>query len=368
MKSWPPKQIKNILFDWSGTLFNDFDASFVSTKATLKNFGCKKFSKDDYRNHFELPVTRFYKRFLGPKIDIAQIDKEYFSHFYHQSKKATLFKPVPSILRSLHQAGIKLFIYSTVRPDILERHCRDEGIIDCFDGIVGGLMDKKKCLPDFIKKNKLQKNETLFVGDMEHDVDSANHAGVLSGAFLCGYHSQDKLVRASPDFVWPDHESFLRFVQRAILTEKFVDESTADYNKKFIHPIPTVGALIFNGENIFLIQTHKWGHTFGIPGGKIEYGEPMEKACKREIWEETGLRIDSLRPAMVQDSIHSKEFYKKGKHFLLINFLARATSTHFKLNDEAESGLWIRPELALNYLRLNTPTKILIESYLSSIL
>lgn len=129
------------------------------------------------------------------------------------------------------------------------------------------------------------------------------------------------------------------------------------------YPLPTVGALIFNRGDIFLVQTHKWGHTFGIPGGKIELGETMKEALKREIWEETAMRIKNIRWAMVQDCVYSKEFYRKGEHFLLLNFYAESLSRHFKLNKEAESGIWVKPEVALK-LRLNQPTRVLLEKYL----
>jgi len=56
------------------------------------------------------------------------------------------------------------------------------------------------------------------------------------------------------------------------------------------HPVATVGALISNPEGqILLVRTHKWGHTYGIPGGKIEKGETAVAALRREIREETGL-------------------------------------------------------------------------------
>ncbi len=128
-------------------------------------------------------------------------------------------------------------------------------------------------------------------------------------------------------------------------------------------PISTVGALLFNKGEIFLVQTHKWNHSFGIPGGKIKYGEKAIDALKREIKEETNFRIKNIRFAMVHDSIKSKEFYKKGLHFLLLNYYAESLSRKFKLNDEAERGFWISPKKALK-LKLNEPTRVLIENYL----
>ena len=40
-----------------------------------------------------------------------------------------------------------------------------------------------------------------------------------------------------------------------------------------------------------MIRTHKWSNLWGIPGGKIKWGEPSEAALRREIKEETGLAV-----------------------------------------------------------------------------
>jgi ADP-ribose pyrophosphatase YjhB (NUDIX family) len=130
-------------------------------------------------------------------------------------------------------------------------------------------------------------------------------------------------------------------------------------------PIVTVGALVFNtcGEALFVL-THKWKNTYGIPGGKIEHGEEAWTAVIRELKEETGLRIKPSKVFLVQDCIDSREFYKANCHFILINYLATTKTKVVKLNDEAQSYLWMKPKEALK-LKLNQPTRILVEAYLA---
>ena len=83
---------------------------------------------------------------------------------------------------------------------------------------------------------------------------------------------------------------------------------------------------------------------------------------RREILEETGLKISGIEFVLVQDCIHSREFYKDA-HFVLLNYTARcaAKNPRVVLNDEGREYRWLTLPAAKK-LKLNRPTKILIEA------
>lgn len=129
-------------------------------------------------------------------------------------------------------------------------------------------------------------------------------------------------------------------------------------------PLATVGALARapNGR-VLLVRTHKWRDTWGVPGGKIEYGETIKTALHREFLEETGLTLGNVYRGPVQEAVRSPEFYRDA-HFILLNFVALTAATEVTLNDEAEAHVWVRPEEALS-LNLNGPTRTLVRFYLA---
>jgi ADP-ribose pyrophosphatase YjhB (NUDIX family) len=190
---------------------------------------------------------------------------------------------------------------------------------------------------------------------MQHDIETAHHGGVKSVGVLTGYDSLDKLRESKPHLI-VEHLSELR---RHLETNQLRLETVPAPRSAF--PIPTVGALIRDDSGrMLLFKTAKWSGMWGIPGGKIEWGEPSEVALRREVREETGLEIDRIQFVMVQDSIASTEFYKEA-HFILLNYTCLALPDQLvTLNDEAQDFAWVDWEQAFG-LPLNTPTRRLLE-------
>jgi ADP-ribose pyrophosphatase YjhB (NUDIX family) len=206
-----------------------------------------------------------------------------------------------------------------------------------------------------LSEHGLSPAETVFIGDMEHDVETARHGGVPSVAVLTGYNRLDQLRRARPDLI-VEHLGELR--------------SVLDRNGMRLHgsapgrrtPIPTVGGLIARDDGrLLLVRTAKWSGLWGIPGGKIEWGEPSEDALRRELREETGLAVRDIRFVLVQDAISPPEFYKDA-HFLLLNYTCRVEGPDaVVLNEESQEHAWVTRAEARS-LPLNTPTRILLDA------
>lgn len=115
------------------------------------------------------------------------------------------------------------------------------------------------------------------------------------------------------------------------------------------YPEPTVSGIVINKENkILLCKSHKWNDQYVIPGGHIEYGEKMEDALYREVFEETGLKIYDVKLLGVQEFIYSKSFIGK-KHFISFDFLCRTMDDKVMINDEAEGYIWVERKDVLNY-------------------
>ena len=191
---------------------------------------------------------------------------------------------------------------------------------------------------------------------MQHDIETARHGGIHSCAVLTGYNTLEQLRAAEPDLI-VEH---LRELREVLQQNDLHLKPQAKRFEESHPPIVTVGGLIYNAaRQVLMIRTHKWSNLWGIPGGKIKWGESSVAALHRELKEETGLTVTDVEFVLVQDCIHSKEFYRDA-HFVLLNYTCHCAGTpEVKLNDEAREFRWVTESEAMK-LQLNQPTRALL--------
>lgn len=350
------KNIQALILDWSGTIVDDLSMVWEATNYCFQKFGVAPISKEKFREEFCLPFMPFYRRYL-PTQTLEEIDAYYFERFNAIQDDVQMLPHAREFLDFARQRGLRMFVLSTMDPVVFERLCARVGINHFYEGAYVGVMDKTVEIHRILQSNHLDPARTLYVGDMVHDVETARHGGVKSCAVLNGFDTLAKLRAASPDVIVEHLGELRQMFERALGPAAPV---TGAAERRM--PIVTVGALVFNprGECL-MVQTPKWNRSWGIPGGKVHYGEPMEAALAREIKEETALDVRDIRFVMAQDCIESPEFYRK-EHFLLLNFTCRTDGGEVRLNEELEDFRWLSPTDALK-LPLNRPTRILLEEY-----
>ena len=334
---------RNFIFDWSGTLVDDLPPVLVATNHVLALYGKPALDREEFRRVFRLPYREFYEEML-PGVPLAELEVHFRKAFSESTAPVTILPHAREKLEWCREHGVRTFVLTSMDSEAFKKQLVDLGLTDFFEATYSGVLDKRELILEIISKHMLVPEETAFIGDMTHDIDTARHGKLTSIAVLTGYTLAGPLSESRPDLTVPDLDALRRFVGRPGWRPR---------------PVATVGALLHDGNGkLLMLRTHKWGHRWGIPGGKIRRGESTEDALRREIREETGLEIDRIRFVIVQDCIDSHEFLRP-EHFLLLNYVARVKSGEIVLNEEAQDYRWVTPAEAMG-LDLNRPTRTLL--------
>jgi len=357
--------IRNIIFDWSGTLVDDLPAVWQATNYVFEQAGVPALTLDQFRAEFCLPFKGFYDRYV-PHLELPQLEKWFHQRLREVQHTVVCLPKAREFLEFCRAQRLRTFLLSSVHEDHFAIQEKATDLGRYLDRPYVGVWDKRQKIHEVLAENELMPSETLFIGDMQHDVETSRHGGVYSCAVLTGYNSLPQLRAAGPDVI-VEHLGELQ----AILQHHRLDFPSADPStetsavptaSREAHPVSTVGALIHDGRGrVLLIRTHKWSGLWGIPGGKIKEGETAVHALRRELKEETDLEVDDIDFVLVQDCIHSSEFYRRA-HFVLLNYVCRCVgSARVRLNEEAQEFRWLSMDEAYS-LPLNTPTRVLLDA------
>jgi phosphoglycolate phosphatase len=354
--------IRNVIFDWSGTLVDDLPAVMEATNHVFRQAGMAEMSRDRFRAEFCLPFKKFYDKFL-PSVSMEQLEVWFHGRFKECQDSITPLPHAREFLEFCRARGLRTFVLTAVHQSHWRAQAETAAFVEFIDEAFVGVRDKREKIHTILEQHQLAPGETLFIGDMQHDIETARHGGIHSVGVLTGYNDLAQLRTAEPDLI-VEHLGELR----GLLARQEMELKPA-VNGATSPPIVTVGAAIFHPRTggVLMFRTHKWSGMWGIPGGKVHGRESCVDALRRELKEETNLDVDDIEFVLVQDCIGSKEFYRDA-HFVLLNYRCTAREPlNVILNHEAQEFRWLPLAEAMK-LNLNTPTRVLLEALLPSTL
>src|SRR5690242_1747765 len=112
------------------------------------------------------------------------------------------------------------------------------------------------------------------------------------------------------------------------------------------HPLLGVGALIFtrSGKRGPIVLVER-GHEpskglWSLPGGLVEAGETLEDAVRREVREETGLRVEPVRLFEVFERIVRDSSGRAEYHYVLVDYVCKVVGGELRAGDDVDNAVW----------------------------
>ena len=177
------KNIKNILFDCDGVLYNDLKAVFGQVSKRMTNYISKKLNLD-IKKAKELQTNYFHKynTSLNGLMIHHDIPPEDFLKDVHNID-LTFMKKDLFLREVLGSLNLKKFIFTNGSKEHVENIIKHLGIDDLFDGIFdivdAGYYPKPeaKAFDLMINKFNIDPKETLYIEDIAKNLSIAKNRG-----------------------------------------------------------------------------------------------------------------------------------------------------------------------------------------------
>jgi phosphoglycolate phosphatase len=191
-------RFRAVLFDFDGTLADSYAAITASVNHVLQHYGRPLLTEEKVRSLVGHGLEQLMDTIL-PGIDHDEAAKLYRAHHPTVMKKLTKLLPgVLDGLQTLQAAGIKMGVCSN-KPSYFTRELVTSLELDRYFGVVTGPDDSGAAKPDptmvlkALEKLDVPKDQALYVGDMEVDIETGRRAGVETWVMPTGSNDEATL-------------------------------------------------------------------------------------------------------------------------------------------------------------------------------
>ena len=193
------KRYKNIVWDWNGTLLNDFTTGLRTLNDMLDRRGVSIVNEKTYKDIFGFPVIDFYHKvgFDMEKESFHNLSLDFVETYDRYITDIFLNPQVLEILPAIQQQGMKQYILSALKEDILHQMLSDFKIEDYFEQACGSddiyASSKTERGQRMLSLYKFSPEDTLMIGDTLHDAEVAEALGFDCLLFAGGHNSEWRL-------------------------------------------------------------------------------------------------------------------------------------------------------------------------------
>lgn len=189
-----------IIWDFNGTLLNDVETG-IRTENTLLARRGMPLLRDvaHYRSVFCFPIIEYYKKvgFDFDKEPYSAIAVEWVAEYMKNVVHAPLYDGVLDTLEILRRRGLPQVILSATELEMLTGQLKTLGIYDYFDDVLGldNIEAYSKVEIGVRWMQWARPVRALFVGDTEHDAETAASMGVDCVLIPNGHQSEETLKK-----------------------------------------------------------------------------------------------------------------------------------------------------------------------------
>jgi phosphoglycolate phosphatase-like HAD superfamily hydrolase len=186
----------HLVWDWNGTLLNDFHIVVESTNAAFLHAGGQPISADQHRRNFRRPIIDFYREEIGRPLaeaEFEQLNDVFHSHYRSALPSVDL---APDALGAIGAwQGTQSLLSMWYHDELLAQVERFGLSFARVDGAKEFREHKAEALAEHLDELKVKGEDTVLIGDSVDDAVAAAAAGARCVLYAGGF-TDPRVLRA----------------------------------------------------------------------------------------------------------------------------------------------------------------------------
>ena len=214
------RNIKTVLFDFDGTVYNTVEGITKSIRYALLKHGMEE-DLQSLRRFVGPPLADKFMEEYGLSREAAeQMVKEFRERYGPVGIfESEPFPGIGELLKALKEAGFRTGVATSKPQHMAEKLIGHAGLSDCFDAVAGSLpgVDKKReMIARTMELLGAEKETTVLVGDTKYDVAGAAECGIPCIGVTWGYAAEGELEAARPAAIVNSMEELLALLKKGL--------------------------------------------------------------------------------------------------------------------------------------------------------
>jgi phosphoglycolate phosphatase-like HAD superfamily hydrolase len=190
----PEKTPLHLVWDWNGTVLDDFAIILRSTNDSCRDAGLPLITGEQYRTQIKLPIRSFYADVLGRATSDEEwefLDHTFHAYYVRYEKEARLSDGLPDLFRDWAGKGHSQSLLSMYHHDKLVPVVEHHGIAGHFALVQGTTPPrperKAAHLADHLKQLGVDPARAVLIGDSPDDAHAAEAVGARAVLYSGGF-------------------------------------------------------------------------------------------------------------------------------------------------------------------------------------
>ena len=213
-------KIRAVIFDMDGTVLNTIEDLTIATNHALSVYGLPQITVEEEYYFVGNGLYTTAKRACGEGVPEETVQKVYeeLLLFYraHSEDHTAPYEGIVDVILKLRKAGLKTAVVSN-KADAAVQNLVSKFFAGCFDEAMGetkgfALKPDKAMVEEMLRRLGVSKEDALYVGDSNVDLQTALNSGLPCIAVSWGFRGRAKLEEYGAERIIDKPEELLEII------------------------------------------------------------------------------------------------------------------------------------------------------------